>query len=58
LTLLLEISNESDAIISFAKLFERERPKDYLKIKASSFESLSIIDIIEIFARISRKSRD
>jgi len=58
LTLLLEISNESDAIISFAKLLKRGRSKDYLKIEASSFESLSIINIIEVLARISRRLED
>jgi len=55
---LLETNNESDAIISLAKLLERGRPKDYLKTRAPSFESLNIIDIIEVLARISRKSRD
>jgi len=52
---LLKTNNESNAIISLAKLFKQEKLKDYLKIKALSFESLSFINIIEILARISKK---
>jgi len=55
---LLETNNRSNAIISSIKLLKRERLEDYLKIETLSFELLSIIDIIEVLARISRKLED
>jgi len=55
---LLKINNESNAIILFVELFKQEKSKDYLKTKALSSKLLSIINIIEILVRISRKSKN
>jgi len=53
---LLETDNKSSIIILFAELFEQERSENYLKTETLFSELLNIIDIIEKFAKISKKS--
>jgi len=53
---LLETDNRSSIIILSAELFEQEKSEDYLKTEVLFSELLSIIDIIEKLARISKKS--
>jgi len=52
----LETDNRNSTIILSAELLEQKRSENYLKTETLFSELLSIIDIIEKLARISRKS--